>query len=374
MRRFLALFRKEFRQIRRDRLFLGMLIFVPALLLMLYGYALSFDVKHVRLAILDLDKTPSSRALIDGMFGNPYFTRVTDLHRLSEADALLDRGKVRGVLYIPRGYERNLLAGRDAPVQFLVDGANANSATTAIGYFDLLTERVTRDLRFQALQQAGLPTALPIVQPEGRVWFNPELRSAHFLVPGLIGMLLMLSAVIATALSIVREKERETLEQIRVSPVRPSEWIAAKTIPYILICLVTMVLVLILAYVLFGVRVRGSWFLLSISTVLFLFAALALGVLISTVTRTQQMAFQVAVLISLLPSIVLSGLIFPISNMPLPVQTLTLVVIPRYFVSALRKIILKDAPMTDLWLDWLGLLVLGILLNLIAAFKTRKAV
>lgn len=374
MRRFRAIFKKEFRQIRRDPLSLGLLIFIPALLLVLYGYALSFDVKHIRVGVLDLDRTPESRAFLDSLFQNPYFDRVMTLSRLPEADRILDRGEARAVLVMPRGYAKALARGETARVQVLIDGADANTATTTVGYFDALAERASRAVRVEALQRAGYGASMPVVVPEPRLWFNPELESAKFLVPGLIGLLLMLSAVIATSLSIVREKERETIEQMRVSPIRPEELILGKTIPYVLIGLMTMAMILLLGYFLFDVVVKGSFVLLAVTTLLFLFAALGMGVLISAVTRSQQMAFQIAILTSLLPSLILSGFIFPIKNMPAPIQAITFVVIPRYFVSALRKIILKASPLRDIWPEWLAMLILGVFFNLLAAHNTRKAV
>ncbi|MFH0953074.1 MAG: ABC transporter permease [Verrucomicrobiota bacterium] len=374
MRRFWAVFKKEFRQIGRDPLSLGVLILVPAFLLVIYGYALSFDVKHIRVGVLDLDRTQESRAFLDSLFQNPYFDRVRTLSRIQEADDLLNRGRVRAVLAVPRGYARGLSRGETVKVQFLVDGSDANAALTAVGYMDALTDRATRKLRADALGKAGVPAALPFVVPEPRIWFNPELISARFLVPGLIGMLLMLSAVVATSMSIVREKERETMEQMMVSPLRPEELILGKLLPYVFICLVTMTIILILGYVLFGVVVRGSFFLLGLATLLFLFAALGMGVLISSVTKSQRVAFEIAIITSLLPSVILSGLIFPIKNMPVPIQALTVVVIPRYFVAALREIILKGAALHDLWPQLGGMLALGILFNILAAHNTRKSI
>jgi len=374
MRRFRAIFKKEFRQIRRDPLSLGLLIFVPAMLLILYGYALSFDVKHIRIGVLDHDNSPASREFLDSLFQNPYFDRTATLGRESEADALLIRGGVRAVLVLPRGFAGDLVRGGDIHVQALVDAADANTATTAIGYLDALAERAARDARLDMLGRSGLPASLPFVSPEPRIWFNPELESARFLVPGLIGMLLMLSAVIATSLSIVREKERGTMEQMMVSPLKPEELILGKTLPYVVICLATMVMILVLGYGLFGVVVQGSYVLLALATLVFLFAALGMGVFISSITSSQQVAFQVAIIASLLPSILLSGLIFPIKNMPLPVQGLTLLVVPRYFIAALRGIIIKDAPLAAVWPDLLAMLALGLLFNLLSAHLTRKAV
>ena len=374
MRRFRAIFKKEFRQIRRDPLSLGLLIVVPAMLLVLYGYALSFDVKHIRMGVLDEDNTTESRALLDGLFRNPYFDRQFALQRREDADPLLSRGHVRAVMIIPRGYARQIEQRETATVQVLVDAGDANTAATAIGYVEVFAERTTRALRVDVLKEAGMTPQSPAVLVEPRIWFNPELVSARFLVPGLIGLLLMLSAVIATSLSIVREKEQETMEQIMVSPVKPEELILGKTLPYILIGLVTMSMILLLGRVLFGVVVQGSYVLLALTSLLFLFAALGMGVLISSVTRSQQMAFQIAVIASLLPSIILSGFIFPIANFPLPIKAITLAVPPRYFVTALREIILKGAAFDVVWPQLAALLALGVAFNVLAAWSTRKTV
>lgn len=356
----------------RDPLSLGLLIFVPVMLLTLYGYALSFDVKHIRIAVLDQDRTFASRSFLDSMFQNPYFTRSLDVESESEIGPLLQRGQVRAAVVVPRGYARSLARGDSLAVQALVDAANANTAATVIGYIESVADRATKKAREESALVTPPASSSPTVVPQPRMWFNPELKSATFLVPGLVGMIMMLSAVIATSLSIVREKERETMEQLRVSPLRPEELILGKTLPYVLVGILSMALILGLAYLLFGVVVRGSFWLLGLTTLLFLFAALGLGVFISAITRSQQVAFQIAVLSSLLPSVILSGLIFPISNMPLPVQGLTFLVIPRYFIAALRGIILKGATFSVIWPDLLGLLALGLMFNRLAAMKTKK--
>ena len=372
MRRFLAIFKKEFRQISRDPLSLGLLILVPALLLVLYGYALSFDVKHIPLAVLDEDRTPESRQFLDSLFENPYFDRRLDLSRRADAAPILVRGRVRAVLNIPAGFTARLHRGQPALAQLLVDGADATSAGTATGYMDALAERLTREARARTALRSGRALTAGVVRLEPRIWFNPELDSSHFLVPGLVGMLLMISAVIATSLSIVRERERETLEQLLVSPVRPHELILGKTLPYVVVCLVTMGMILALGRILFGIHVQGSFLLLGAATLAFLFAALGMGMLISSVTRSQQVAFQMATLLTLLPSIILSGLIFRIQIMPLPIQGLTFLVIPRHFVVILRGIILKDAGFMALWPSFAALVFLGLLFNLLAFRNLRK--
>ncbi len=371
-RRFFAIFKKEFRQIGRDRLTLGQLLLIPALLLALYGYALSFDVKHIRVAVVDQDRTPASRELLDSLFQNPYFTRCGDLATAAAAEDCLAHGQARAVLVIPRGYGRRLGRGELVHVQALVDAADATSAVTAIGYLEAMADRTTQQLRLAALARTGLPPAIPVIRPEPRLWFNPELNSAKFLVPGLTGMLMMLAAVVATSLSIVREKERGTMEQLMVSPAKPVEIILGKTLPYVVICLATMGMILLLGWLLFGVVVAGSWLLLGLATVIFIYAALSMGLLISAATRSQHMAFEIAILTTLLPAVILSGLIFPIKNMPLPIQGITLLVIPRYFVETLRGIILKDAPFSAIWPNLLGMLVLGILFSALAIHRTKK--
>ncbi|MFH1022674.1 MAG: ABC transporter permease [Planctomycetota bacterium] len=372
MRRLLAVLRKEFRQIRRDPLSLGILVLIPALLLILYGYALSFDIRHIRLAVLDNDRSPESRRFLDSVFQNPYFASAGTLRSSAEADGVLLKGEARAALIIPRGYAGTLMRGETARVQTLVDGADANTASTTTGYLEALAGRETRRLRRNVPGPAGAPGGDPGVVLEPRIWFNPDLVSARFLIPGLVGMLLMLSAVIATSLSIVREKERGTMDQLRVSPLGPTELLLGKTLPYLLICLVTMAAILGAGGILFGVAVRGSYVVLGGVTMIFLFAALGMGLFISSITNSQQVAFQIAVITSLLPSVILSGLIFPVANMPVPIRLATALVIPRYFIAALRKIILKGAPISALGWEITGLLALGILFHGLAAWQSRK--
>jgi len=420
MNRFWAIFIKEILQIRRDPLSLCLLLLVPAFLLILYGYALSYDVKHLKVAVLDEDRTPQSRFLLDSLFQNPYFDRAGTISSRAAADHWLKRGDARIVLVIPHDFAARLALGRKSVVQALIDGSDAMAGTVAVGYLDALAEKITAQLKTDgeisghdgawpstsASENGGARAACPehacgelaepveriatvpwnnepipsqhpydrisiqnaggLIKIEPRIWFNPDLQSAHFLIPGLMGMLLMLSAVIATSLSIVREKERETIEQINVSAVRPFELILGKIMPYLLICLVTALIVLGVGYFVFGLAIRGSPFLLGGAILIFLFAALGMGLLISAATKSQQVAFQVATISSLLPSIVLSGLIFPISSMPLPIQGVTLIVVPRYFVSVMRSIILKDASLSDIWPNLAAMIVLGLIFNLLA--------
>jgi ABC-2 type transport system permease protein len=257
-------------------------------------------------------------------------------------------------------------------VQALLDGMDSNTASTALGYLQALTASYSGRLVVRALERRGIEPERPAVAAETRVWYNPELESARFLVPGLIALILMLSCVVSTALSLVREKERGTMEQVMVSPVRPSEVIAGKILPYVLISLLTAGLILLFGSLLFDVRVRGSLIELLVAILVFLFPALGLGLFISSRTRSQQVAFMFSLFATLLPSVLLSGLIFPIKNMPLPIRLLTYAVPPRHFIVILRAIILKGVGLADLLPELSALGLIGLAFYTLAVAGTRK--
>ncbi len=341
--------RKEFRQIRRDVRSLLFLVFIPAVMLLLFGYALNFDVKRIPLAIVDLDGSPESRELAARFGTTEYFDVKARPAKTDEIDGLMGRDKVRAALVIPAGFARNLLAGRSPSAQVIIDGANAMSGTTAAAYAASIFQSYSRRVTLEALERRGAAGVTMPVETEVRVWYNPELRSAKFLVPGLMAFILMVILTVSTAFSVVREKERGTMEQILVSPVRGGELILGKIVPYAVISLVSAHLVLGLGWALFGVAVKGSYLLLLLTMVLFLVGGLGQGLLISTVTRTQIVAFLFSVLTTFLPTFILSGFVFPIRNMPPVIQAVTYLVPARYFLSALRAIVLKGAGMAAFW-------------------------
>src|SRR3989339_27266 len=252
IRRLWPVIKKEFRQIRRDKRVLAILALVPAFLLFLNGYALNFDVTHIRMAVVDLEKSGRSREFLEGFKTSGYFDVVYNLNSAEEASALLDDAAVLAALVIPPDFSRRLLSNQTVDIQVLVDGVNSNTATTVIGYVQAVTLQYSRDITLATLSKIGRRNYLPI-NYEARIWYNPELKSVKFLVPGLIGFILAITCVIATALSIVREKERNTIEQITVSPVHALEFILGKMVPYAVISLIAAVIVILAAYVLFGV-------------------------------------------------------------------------------------------------------------------------
>ena len=341
--------RKEFRQIRRDSRSLVFMIFIPAFLLIVFGFALNFDVKHIPLAVVDQDGSRTSRELVDKFGTTEYFDVKAVLGRTGDIDGLMARERVRAALVIPSTFSEDLLAGRSPSVQFIVDGANAMSGTTAAGYAAAILQSFSQKVTLAALDRSGLGRGVLPLRADVRVWYNPELKSARFLLPGLMAFILMVILTTSTAFSIVREKERGTMEQINVSPLPSAALIIGKLVPYALISLASAHLVLALGWVLFGVAVKGSYFLLLLVMVLFLISGLGQGILISAVTRTQQVAFLLSVLTTILPTFILSGFVFPVRNMPPVIQAVTYLVPGRYFLVALRAIILKGVGLPAFW-------------------------
>jgi ABC-2 type transport system permease protein len=365
----LAVASKEIRQILRDRRTLSIVLFVPAFFLLLYGYALNFDIRNVPLAVQDNDRSSASRSVISAFVQSGYFALVQDVPRSVDVVGVLDRGDARAVLVIPGGFGRDAARGEPTSLQFIISGDNANTATTVMGYAVGLVGAISARYEMQA--RVTTP-AEPLLEAETRVWYNPELRSTYFLVPGLIAYIAMLTAVVSTALSIVREKEEGTMEQVRMSPVRPFAYVVGKTVPYFCVSLVSSMGIIGLSMLLFDLPMHGSWGMLLLAVSIFLVGALAFGVLISTLAETQQVAFQVALLTSYLPTLMLSGFIFPISSMPVVLQTITYAVPARYFLIALRGIVLKGVGLEVFWQELAALVVFAAVVLSLASLRLRR--
>lgn len=360
---------KEIRQILRDRRTLSILLFVPAFFLLLYGYALNFDIRNVPLAVQDNDRSSASRAVVSAFVQSGYFDLVREVSSSADIVDVLDRSEARAVLVIPTGFGRDTSRGTRTSLQLIINGDNANTATTVMGYAVGLVGAISS--RYE-LQAGIVSPGAPLLTAETRVWYNPELRSAFFLVPGLIAYIAMLTAVVSTALSIVREKEVGTMEQVRMSPVGPLSYVVGKTVPYFFVSLVSAMGVVVLSMFLFDLPMRGSWLMLLLAVSIFLVGALAFGVLISTIAETQQVAFQVALLTSYLPTLMLSGFIFPISSMPAALQTVTYAVPARYFLIALRGIVLKGVGLEVFWRELAALVVFAMVVLSLASLRLRR--
>lgn len=364
--------RKEFRQIRRDSRSLIFMIFIPAFMLLMFGFALNFDVKHIPLAVVDQDGSRTSRDLVDKFRTTEYFDLKAELSRTGDIDGLMARDRIRAALVIPETFSEDLLAGRSPSVQFILDGANAMSGTTGAGYAAAILQSYSQKITFEALERRGLGGPTLPLRTEVRVWYNPELRSAQFLLPGLMAFILMVILTTSTAFSIVREKERGTMEQLHVSPLPPAALIIGKLIPYALISLASAHFVLALGWVLFGVAVKGNYFLLLLTMILFLISGLGQGILISTIARTQLVAFLLSVLTTILPTFILSGFVFPVRNMPVVIQAVTYFIPAKYFLVALRAIILKGTGIAAFWDQALFLAGFAVLTLALSVAKFRS--
>ena len=362
---------KEFRQIRRDPTSLGMLLVLPTALIILVGYALDFDVKHVPFVVNDQSRSPESRALIERFSHVESFQNRGNVASYAEIEDLFLKGESTVALVIPPAFARDLLAGRAPTVQILVDGSDANTAGQAAANAARIVANHSAHLRMEALRRVGGRNYVPVdFQP--RVWYNPDLVTSRFLVPGLIGFILVLTAVISTSLTVVREKESGTMEQIMVSPLRPYHVILGKTVPYMLISIVAATAILLLGYLLFDVEVKGSLLLLYAAIFTVLLGGLGQGLLISTVTDSQQVAFLLSVFSSLLPSFLLSGFVFPISNMPVVLQVISNIAVNKFFLIVVRAVMLKGAGFEAVWEQFLYMLVFAAVTLGISSKRMQK--
>lgn len=362
---------KEFRQIRRDPTSLGMLLVLPAALIVLVGYALNFDVKHVPLVIFDQSKTSTSRMFLDKFKHTELFDHKFDVNSYDEIDGHFTNGRAKVAIVIPTNFAEDMLVGRDVRVQILVDGSDANTGAQAVVNATRITAEYSTRLVISALEKAGRQNFLPIdFQP--RIWFNPDLLSNQFLLPGLIGFILVLTAVISTSMTVVREKERGTMEQIMVSPLRPVDVILGKTIPYMLIGLVEATAILVLGYVLFDIQVKGSILLLYAGIFTILLGSLGQGLLVSTVTDSQQVAFMISVFSSLLPSFLLSGFVFPVSSMPIVLQALSNLAVNKFFLVLVRGIMLKGVGFSAVWPQFVYMIVFAAVMLGVSTIRMQK--
>lgn len=363
--RTLALARKEWIQLRRDSRSMILAFLLPILLLVFFGYAISLDVDEIPLGVHDQDRSQASRALVEAFEASGYFVVAERFERYGEIDRSLVRGSVAGALVIPPGFQRDLDAGRPAPTQLLLDGADANTATIALNYADAISASFST-------RWLGVSERAPRVLPESRVWYNPTLRSADMIVPALIAVIMSIIAAMLTALTIAREWERGTMEQLIATPVGRFEVVFGKLIPYLVIGVVDVTVTIVAGILFFDVPLRGDLGILSLYTLLFLTGALGLGVFISAAVKSQVLASQVAMLATYLPALLLSGFLFDIASMPLPLQGITYLIPARYFVTVTRAVFLKDAGMSVLWAQGLAMGLFAAVGLLLAVRAFRK--
>jgi ABC-2 type transport system permease protein len=361
LRRIIA---KEFQQLRRDRRMFPMLLAAPLIQTMVFGFAANNDVKDVPLLLVDRDRTQESRRLVTRFTGSGYFDLVGTADTPASVEPWLVSGKAQIALVIDRDYGRDVQAGRAPAVQVIADGSDSSSAMQGLGYASRIVEQAARELR---------PTAVPMpIELRPRVWYNPDLKSRWFYLPAILAMILIVTTMVMPSMAVVREKELGTLEQLIVTPIRPWQLIAGKLFPYAVIGLANVVLMSALITLGFGVPMRGSFPTLLLLSAPFLLSTLGLGLLVSTLVRTQQQAMMLSMYVVMVPMIYLSGLIFPIENMPAAIQKVTYAIPLRYYAIVLRGLFLKGSGLATLWPEGLALLSLGLIVIAGASLRFRK--
>jgi ABC-2 type transport system permease protein len=355
-----AIAQKEFIHIYRDSRSLALVILMPALLLLLFGYAVTLDVKKVPMAVLDHDGAQESLSFIHEFSGSPYFGRPIFVKDEKEMRGLIDWGSIKMGLVIPLDFSKTLKSGRKAGVQLLLDGSDSNTANIILSYVQAVAQRYTQEKTFLKIEKIGRLRPNPPIEGRIRVWFNEDLESKNYFIPGLIAVIMSIIGVLLTGQVVVREWEKGTMELLISTPVRKGELIIGKLFPYFLLGLFDLLLAVLMGEWVFQVTLRGSLSLLFLLSGIYLVVALAMGLTISTVAKSQLQANQMAMIIGFLPTFLLSGFTFAISNMPFWLQMITYGIAPRYYVTILKEIFLKGADLSFLWKETLVLIGMGI--------------
>ena len=367
-----SLIRKEFIQIGRDKRTLILVLVIPIMQLFLLGYAATNDVRNVPLAVYDQDRGPEARLLLDAYRAADYFEIAYDAGSESELRDLIDAGQARAGLIIPPGYGDDIQGGQPAQVMFVLDGSDPTVASTALSAAQLIGQAYsTQVLEARLLRYGQAAVIQPPLQVSTNVWYNPDLISAHFMIPGVIGMILFALTSILTATAIVRERERGTIEQLIVTPIRPWELVVGKLLPYVILALMNVFEVLAIGHYWFGVPIRGSLWVITGASLLFLLSSLGIGLLASTIANTQQEA-MLTVWMLLLPSIFLAGFFFPLEAMPKLLQWISYIFPLRYYLVIIRSLMLKGVGIASVTGDIIALAIFGIAIMTLASLRFRK--
>ena len=371
IKRTFAIVKKEVRQLKRDIRLLAVIFSFPVLLLIMFGYAVNFDVKNIKISIYDMDKSELSRDFINSLNSSEYFNIVDFIQSSSDVNIHLDQKVAKCVVTIPSDFSKKINSNRNTSIQYLIDGVDANTASIIKNYMFAATAKFNQKITSKILVSKGFKEFVPL-SLETQFWFNPDLKTTRYLIPGLIAMILIVTAVITVALSFVREKEKGTMEQLNVSSLKTIELILGKTLPFVVIALVNAGLILLAGYIFFGVEVKGSYLLLLLTTLIFLTASTSLGIFISVLSDSQQVAFSAATFVSLLPSFILSGFVFPIDSMPVIIQVITYLTPAKYFIEILRAIILRGVGVSAFWDQIIYLLIFTTALIILASIIGKR--
>jgi len=345
MRNIISIAKKELIQIARDPRSLIIIFVLPVFLLVIFGYAISLDVKNITLGIYDIDNSVRSRDFIRVFEGSSYFKITEYIHGESEINSLIENGDVKCVVVIPRNFSKDIENHQNVKVQFLIDGVDGSTASIVQNYVNAAAAFQSLKISSEFIESKGMKVVQPL-NVDAQFWYNKDLNTTKFFIPGLIAMILIIISVILTSISLVREKELGTIEQIKVSSVSSFQLIIGKIFPYLIISLLIAASILFMGSILFGIEVKGSYLYLFIGTICYLMVTLSMGVLISTVADSQQVAFQMSQLVSQLPTVLLSGFLFPIESMPAAIQVLSYITPAKYYLVILRDILIKGVDIS----------------------------
>lgn len=362
LRKIKAIARKEYFHLIRDFRSLYLAFFIPLFLIFMFGYALSLDVDNVETVVVDYDNTPLSRDLIQRLYASPYFEVIRFLSNTTALTKYLDEGRAKLGIVIPAGWTDDMRSEQKTAVQFILDGSDPNYAGISRGYVTSFVEQYNKQMLLEYLNRHGLTQINTPVEARIRIWFNEELESRYFIVPGIIAVIIMIVGALLTSLVIAREYENGTMETVLSLPIRAEEFLVGKAIPYFFIAMMDVFIAVLMGQVLFGTIIKSGFWLMVLASIIYLSVALSLGLLISTVTKSQQVANQVAILATYLPSILLSNFVFPVVNMPKALQLVTKVVPATYYIDILNGLYLRGIGIHRLWHDYLVLLTMFVFL------------
>jgi len=375
LKKILQLAKKEFIQTFRDKKMLPIIFVAPVLQLIMLGYAVTTDVKHIYLSVMDLDNSVESRELAGAAFHSGYFDFKGKIENEKDITTALNSGKTDFVLFFPVDYSKNIRMNKKASFQIIADGSDSNLTSIGINYLNDIIQKENAEFRNKVMKErAGLngkAISFPQVDPEFKILYNPELKSANYMVPGVMALILTLMTMLLTSMALTKEKETGTMEQLVVSPLKPHQIVFGKTLPFVVIGMLDVVLVVAGGILVFNIPVVGNLWLLGVCSLVFISSTLGIGLFISTISRTQQQA-MLTTFIFIFPSMIISGFVFPVSNMPHIVQYLTYFIPMRYYLTIIRGIVLKGNGIEILWPDILALIIFGAVIFYLSSMRFRR--
>lgn len=364
---------KEFQQFKRDPKMFGIILIAPVIQLIFLGYAVNLDVENVKMIVFDQNRTSTSREFVERFTSSGYFEIVEYVQSYSELEKKLNKGEAILALIISQDFEENIARRKPATLQAIFEGSDGNQASIAAGYVQMIVSKYSKDVITEFMNLSGRK-----ISPSGnlsaevRVWYNPEMKTRNYMVPGIVGLLVSLVTLVLTSLAIVKEKEIGTMEQLIVTPIKPHQLIAGKLIPFTIMGLVSVIIVLLAMRIIFSIPVKGSEGFLLLSALFYILSTLGIGLFVSTISKTQQQAMMIAIFAVMMPMIFLSGFAFPIENMPKIIQFISHIIPLKYFNTIIRGVILKGLGFEDLWFEALILLIMGASILFLSANRFHK--